>query len=46
MRTSGGVAKFIGYLALLAAIAVGIMWYSLRAGIVPASVTPNRTAVA
>ena len=46
MRTIGGVAKFIGYLALLAAIAVGITWYSLRAGIVPSSVTPNLRAVA
>ena len=46
MRTIDGVAKFIGYMALLAAIAVGITWYSLRAGIVPASVTPNRKAVA
>ena len=46
MRTIGGVAKFIGYLAVLAAIAVGITWYFLRVGIVPASVTPNLKAVA
>jgi HEAT repeat protein len=31
---------------LLAVIAVGIAYYSLRAGIVPSSVTPNRRAVA
>jgi HEAT repeat protein len=40
------VWKFIGYLVLLGSIAVGAAWYSVRAGIVPASVTPNRHAVA
>jgi hypothetical protein len=40
------VTKFVAYLTLLASIAVGVAWYSLRAGIVPSSVTPNRRAVA
>jgi HEAT repeat protein len=40
------VSKFVGYLVLLASIAVGITWYSLRAGIVPRSVSRNLRAVA
>jgi hypothetical protein len=45
-RTIAEVTKFIVYLVVLASIAVGVAWYSLRAGIVPSSVTPNRRAVA
>jgi HEAT repeat protein len=40
------VGKFVGYLVVLGSIAVGVTWYSLRAGIVPSTVTPNRNAVA
>jgi HEAT repeat protein len=40
------VTKFLAYLVLLASIAVGVAWYSLRTGIVPSSVIPNRRAVA
>jgi HEAT repeat protein len=40
------VGKFVAYLLLLASIAVGAAWYSLRAGVIPASVNPIRKAVA
>jgi HEAT repeat protein len=39
------VGKFIAYLVLLGAIAVGAAWYSVRAGVVPASVRPVPKAV-
>jgi hypothetical protein len=45
-RTIENVTKFVAYLVVLASIAAGVAWYSLRAGIVPSSVTPNRRAVA
>ena len=45
-RTIPEVGKFVAYLLFLAALAVGAAWYSLRAGIVPASVSPSRKTAA
>jgi hypothetical protein len=39
------VGKFVAYLVLLGSLAVGAAWYSMRAGIVPASLNPVRKAV-